>query len=160
MNILRRTSTLRLVIAVLVIGIVSGATAYAVSTRSGPKPPPRSLAAAIHSALAGRPVSGVTARIAFTDHLLQTGLPGAASSPLVTGATGRLWAGGGRLRLELQASTGDTEIGIWSAGMVQGLIHDIPTVKELVERIVHEAEQIIRGRLEGMLSARSAIAAE
>ena len=111
MNILRRTSTLRLVIAVLVIGIVSGATAYAVSTRSGPKPPPRSLAAAIHSALAGRPVSGVTARIAFTDHLLQTGLPGAASSPLVTGATGRLWAGGGRLRLELQASTGDTEIG-------------------------------------------------
>lgn len=111
MNILRRTSTVRLVIAVLVIAVVSGATAYAVSTRSGPKPPPRSLAAAIRSALAGGPVNGVTARIAFTDHLLQTGLPGAASSPLVSGATGRVWAGGGRFRLELQASTGDTEIG-------------------------------------------------
>lgn len=111
MNILRRTSTVRLVIAVLVIAIVSGATAYAVSTRSGPKPPPRSLAAAIHTALMGKPVSGVMARVAFTNHLLQTGLPGAASSPLVTGATGRVWAGDGRLRLELQASTGDTEIG-------------------------------------------------
>jgi nitronate monooxygenase len=31
--------------------------------------------------------------------------------------------------------------------MVQGLIHDIPTCKELIERIVTEAEQIIRARL-------------
>ena len=55
--------------------------------------------------------------------------------------------------------TGEVDDGIWSAGMIQGLIHDVPTVKELVERIVTEAEQIIRERLEGMLSAR-AIAAE
>ena len=39
--------------------------------------------------------------------------------------------------------TGDVEHGIWSAGMVQGLIHDIPSVEELVGRIVREAEQII-----------------
>ena len=39
--------------------------------------------------------------------------------------------------------TGDVEHGIWSAGMVQGLIHDIPTVEELVTRIVREAEEII-----------------
>ena len=43
--------------------------------------------------------------------------------------------------------TGDTDYGIWSAGQTQGLIHDIPTCKELVERIVGEAEAIIRGRL-------------
>jgi len=49
-------------------------------------------------------------------------------------------------------SKGDTEGGIWSAGMVQGLIHDIPTVKELVDRMVSEAEAIIRGRLSGMLA--------
>ena len=55
--------------------------------------------------------------------------------------------------------TGDTDAGIWSAGMIQGLIHDIPTVEELVHRIVTEAEQIIRGRLEGMLTSR-AMAAE
>jgi nitronate monooxygenase len=55
--------------------------------------------------------------------------------------------------------TGDTEAGIWSAGMIQGLIHDIPSVEELVHRIVTEAEEIIRGRLEGMLTSR-AMAAE
>ena len=42
---------------------------------------------------------------------------------------------------------GDPEHGIWTAGMVQGLIHDIPTVKQLIERIVSEAEAIIDGRL-------------
>ena len=36
--------------------------------------------------------------------------------------------------------------------MIQGLIHDVPTVKELVERIVAEAEEIIQARLESMVS--------
>jgi len=45
---------------------------------------------------------------------------------------------------------GDPEHGIWSAGMVQGLIHDIPTCAELVSRIVREAEAIIASRLGGM----------
>jgi nitronate monooxygenase len=44
-------------------------------------------------------------------------------------------------------TNGDTDGGIWSAGMVAGLIHDIPTCRELVERIVSEAEEIIAGRL-------------
>jgi len=39
--------------------------------------------------------------------------------------------------------SGDVEHGIWSAGMVQGLIYDIPTVEELVSRIVKEADEII-----------------
>ena len=55
--------------------------------------------------------------------------------------------------------TGEVDDGIWSAGMIQGLIRDVPTVKELVDRIVTEAEQIIRERLEGMLASR-AMAAE
>jgi len=46
--------------------------------------------------------------------------------------------------------TGDPEYGIWSAGMVQGLIHDIPTCAELIERIVSEAEAIIAQRLSRM----------
>lgn len=46
---------------------------------------------------------------------------------------------------------GDTGHGIWTAGMVQGLIDDIPTVKELVERMVAEAEVLIRERLGAML---------
>jgi NAD(P)H-dependent flavin oxidoreductase YrpB (nitropropane dioxygenase family) len=48
-------------------------------------------------------------------------------------------------------ATGDWQDGIWSAGQIQGLIHDIPTCAELISRIVRDAEQIIRGRLEGMM---------
>jgi nitronate monooxygenase len=43
---------------------------------------------------------------------------------------------------------------------VQGLIHDIPSCAELVSRIMHEAETIIRSRLEGMLSGSRRQAAE
>ena len=42
---------------------------------------------------------------------------------------------------------GDMEAGAWSCGMVAGLIHDVPTVKELVDRIMAEAEAIIGQRL-------------
>ena len=46
---------------------------------------------------------------------------------------------------------GDTDGGIWSAGMIQGLINDIPTVKELIDRIVADAEDIIRKRMSSMV---------
>ncbi|MGH6680061.1 MAG: NAD(P)H-dependent flavin oxidoreductase [Bradyrhizobium sp.] len=46
---------------------------------------------------------------------------------------------------------GDLDAGAWSCGMVAGLIHDIPTVKELIDRIMTEAERIIRTRLLGLL---------
>jgi NAD(P)H-dependent flavin oxidoreductase YrpB (nitropropane dioxygenase family) len=46
---------------------------------------------------------------------------------------------------------GDMDAGAWSCGMVVGLINDIPTVKELIDRIMTEAEQIIRQRLTGFL---------
>jgi nitronate monooxygenase len=57
-------------------------------------------------------------------------------------------------------ANGDTDGGIWSAGMIQGLIHDIPSCKELVDRIISEAEDLIRGRLEGMLTSAARVAAE
>ena len=47
---------------------------------------------------------------------------------------------------------GDMDVGAWSCGMVAGLIHDIPTCKELIDEIMAEAEILIRTRLEGMLS--------
>ena len=46
---------------------------------------------------------------------------------------------------------GDMDAGAWSCGMVVGLINDIPTVKELVDRIMAEAQRIIRQRLTGFL---------
>ena len=54
----------------------------------------------------------------------------------------------GRVLLE----SGDLDAGLIWAGQVQGLIHDIPTVGELIERIVREATDIIRGRLSRFLS--------
>jgi nitronate monooxygenase len=48
---------------------------------------------------------------------------------------------------------GDMEAGAWSCGMVAGLIHDIPTCKELIDRIMREADGIIARRLAGMRTA-------
>ena len=42
---------------------------------------------------------------------------------------------------------GTMDAGAWSCGMVAGLIHDIPTCSDLVERIVSDAEEIIKARL-------------
>lgn len=48
---------------------------------------------------------------------------------------------------------GEMEIGAWSTGMVAGLIHDIPTCKELIDRIVNGAEEIILERLASLIAA-------
>jgi nitronate monooxygenase len=48
--------------------------------------------------------------------------------------------------------TGDLDAGVWSAGMVQGLIADVPTVAELIDRILGEADAIIGERLAGLYS--------
>ncbi|WP_308257097.1 nitronate monooxygenase family protein [Rhodococcus sp. DMU2021] len=48
---------------------------------------------------------------------------------------------------------GDIDAGIWTAGQSQGLIHDIPTVADLVERMVTEAEAVITGRLNDIVGA-------
>ncbi|MEQ8301578.1 MAG: nitronate monooxygenase family protein [Hyphomonas sp.] len=48
---------------------------------------------------------------------------------------------------------GEMDAGAWSCGMVAGLIHDIPTCKELIDRIMAEAEEIINGRLSRFLNA-------
>ena len=48
---------------------------------------------------------------------------------------------------------GDVDAGAWSCGMVAGLIHDVPTVQELMDRIMSEAEALINERLVGFQSA-------
>ncbi|WP_214407747.1 NAD(P)H-dependent flavin oxidoreductase [Pseudonocardia lacus] len=55
--------------------------------------------------------------------------------------------------------TGDVEHGIWSAGMVQTLIRDIPTCDELVQRIIGDASDIIRGRLASALEPAASVGA-
>lgn len=47
---------------------------------------------------------------------------------------------------------GAIDAGVWSCGMVAGLIHDIPTCDELIRRIMAQAEELIRKRLQGLLA--------
>jgi len=47
---------------------------------------------------------------------------------------------------------GNMDAGAWSCGMAAGLIHDVPTCRELIDRIMSEAEEIIRHRLQRMIS--------
>jgi len=100
MNILRRASTRQLIIGIVAIVVIAGGSAVAFAGGGGPKPQHRSLASALHVAAAAKPVQGVTARISFTDRLFPSGSL-SSGSPLISGASGRLWASGGRVRLEL-----------------------------------------------------------
>jgi nitronate monooxygenase len=90
-----------------------------------------------------------TARVAknaISDEVVEIEKSGAATfadvKDLVAGARGGI-----------VLDRGEMDAGVWSAGQTQALIHDIPTCAELVSRIVREAEEIIRGRLQRMISA-------
>jgi len=77
--------------------------------------------------------------------LEQEGAGIAELAPLVSGKNG--------LKM---VTEGDTECGLMSAGLCVGLVHDIPTIEELMDRIMSEAREIAEGRLAGMMSAASA----
>ena len=108
MRYLRTVSTRRLLAMIAgVVAVIAGGTAIAVAAAgSGPKPPPESLARAVHGALTAPNVQGISARISFTNHLIgSTNLQG--TDPILSGATGRLWiSNDGRMRLELQSDNG------------------------------------------------------
>jgi len=112
-NFLRTTSTRRLIAgAALTTAVVVGGVAVAAASGSGgTPPPPKALDVAVHDALtAPKPVS-ITAHIQFTNNLIASGVA-STGSPLLSGASGRLWIGAGRARLELQSDAGDAQIGI------------------------------------------------
>src|SRR3954468_11582732 len=112
MTFLRTISGARLAaLCASVIAIAGGGTAIAVAgSDGGPTPPPKPLARAVHDGLTAPQVQGITARVKFTNHLIDTsGIQGA--NPLLSGATGRLWLSPGHgLRLELQSENGDAQI--------------------------------------------------
>src|SRR5512135_3066548 len=93
-----------------VSAIAAGAAIAVAAAGTGPVPPQKPLAQAVHDALAAPQVTGISARISFTNHLIDsTDIQGA--DPILTGATGRLWLSSDhRLRLELQADNGDAQV--------------------------------------------------
>jgi outer membrane lipoprotein-sorting protein len=121
---LRRLPLSRLLLLCSVlIGVGVGAATLASALGVGPTPPPKPLPDAIHDALTagagGNPIQGVSAQIQLTNHLLEganlaSGGGEASqltSSPLLSGASGRLWISKeGHVRLELQSEKGDTQV--------------------------------------------------
>jgi hypothetical protein len=111
-NPLRRISTPRLLAIAAGAAVIGGGGAAIAATNGGggPTPPPEPLASAVHDALAAPAVPGITARISFTNHLIDSSsLP--SGDPILSGATGRLWlTQSGDLRLELQSSQGDAQV--------------------------------------------------
>jgi NADH:quinone reductase (non-electrogenic) len=69
----------------------------------------------------------------------RAGQPFEALAPLVSGKRGKA-----------ALDAGDIDAGVWTAGQVQGLIHDIPTCEELITRIMHDAEAIMQSRFAAM----------
>lgn len=115
MRFLRTLSTRGLVVlavALVVVAIGGAAIAVAASRAGGSTPPRKPLAQALHDSLAAPDVSGISARVKFTNRLFPSGsLVGANLSALMSGASGRLWlANDGRGRLELQSDAGDAQV--------------------------------------------------
>jgi outer membrane lipoprotein-sorting protein len=112
MRFLRTISTRRLLALCLsAVAIAAGGTAIAIAASGGgPTPPPKPLARAVHGALTAPQVQGITARVKFTNHLIDSsGIRGA--NPLLTGADGRLWFAPGKgFRIELQSDNGDAQV--------------------------------------------------
>jgi outer membrane lipoprotein-sorting protein len=97
---------LAVIAGVVAAGIAATAIALAASG-GGPVPPAKPLPTAIHDALVAPPVQGLSARIKFTDHLIDAGAM-QGGGPLLAGGSGRLWFGGDRkFRLEVQSSDGN-----------------------------------------------------
>jgi outer membrane lipoprotein-sorting protein len=108
-----RTASARRLVGLSVIVVAIGASVVAIASAaggSGPVPAPATRAVAIHNAISGPTVAGLSADVKFTNHLIDSSsIQG--GDPLLLGGTGRVWVGqGGRFRLELQGDNGDPQI--------------------------------------------------
>lgn len=114
MNPLRSTSRARLLaggLGAVAVVAASGAVVSGAFAGDGSAPPAKPLAQAIADGLGATAPVGITARIRFGNRLLTSSSLTGSASPLLTGASGRLWAASdGRLRLELQSTSGDVQI--------------------------------------------------
>jgi hypothetical protein len=112
MGYLKRSSAASLtgwlVLAAALLSAIS-VTAYAMTRSGAPKPPKRSLASAVHRALTQKPVTGVSAQFTVDEHLL-TGTSSTFQSSALAGATGKVWFGGGHVRLVVKSQLGTTAI--------------------------------------------------
>jgi|SRR5579884_1055913 len=146
MRFLRTVPTRRLLVLIWSLAIACAAgTAIAVAAAgNGPVPKPRPLAVAIHRAITAPSVAGVSARVTFTNNLVSSDLV-QGTDPLLSGATGRLWATADHLRLELQSSLGDAQLvvdknAVWAYDPAQDTVYEatLPADRTKSKTKVHE----------------------
>jgi len=181
MAVIRRTSATHLAGWLLLVAILCGAlavTAFALTRGSGPVPPSRPLAVAIRDAISGPPVAGVTADISLSDHLIPGSSTTSRLGPLA-GATARVWAAGGRARIDLNTSTANLQLavdrgrltvldsrdrvayvlplsgGAKHAGASSNADHGLPTVAQ-IQRVLNQVSQrmALSGALPGDIAGR------
>jgi outer membrane lipoprotein-sorting protein len=110
-----RTAPTRTLLAMIagVVVVIGGGTAIAVAASSGgPVPRREPLARAVRGVLTAPAVQGISARITFTNNLINASSIQGPTDPILQGASGRLWYSPGthQLRIELQADNGDGQI--------------------------------------------------
>jgi outer membrane lipoprotein-sorting protein len=114
MKRLRTLSTRRLLVvagAIALLAVTAGIAQGALSD-SNPTPAAKPLDRAVLDGVNAPKVGGITASVTFDNHLIPAGsLPEGSTSPLLSGAKGRLWVtNDGRFRVELQSPSGDAQI--------------------------------------------------
>ena len=126
-NFLRTTSTKGLLVtAMALIGLMAGGAMIATGASSnGSRPAPKPLASAIAGSLAAQAeFTGVSARVTFSNRMLDAGGVASGTDPLIGGGTGRFWADpSGRFRIELQSDGGGGDVQIVSDGKQAWLSH-------------------------------------
>lgn len=124
---LRTTSTKGLLAAgMATVGLMAGGAMMATGAASnGSKPVPKPLAAAIAGSLSAQAeFTGVSARVNFTNRMLDSTGVTAGTDPLMGGGSGRFWADAdGRFRIELQSDGGGGDVQIVSDGKQVWLNH-------------------------------------
>jgi outer membrane lipoprotein-sorting protein len=123
---LRLGSTRRVVgllLGVAALLVLVAVAAGAALGGGGQPPPAKPLSQAIHDALSGKQVDGVTAYVRFTSSLFN-GMTTDQSSALLKGGSGRLWLAPDKLRLELQSDNGDAQIVVRDG---KGFVYDGPS---------------------------------
>ena len=125
MKLFRQLPTRRLLALLAAVTAAAAAASFgalAALGSSAQTPPPKPLDQALEDALTAPQPAGITARVRFTNNLFPSGAlagtPGASSSALTSGGSGRLWwSPDGRGRIELQSDAGDAQI-LWSNDQV------------------------------------------
>ncbi len=124
------TGRLLAALAGVVIAICASAAIAVAAAGSGPVPRREPLATAVHAALTAPAVSAFSARITFTNHLIDTSAI-QGTDPLLTGGSGRLWySSRDGLRIEIQSDNGDAQI-VARAGKLWAYDPTSDTVYEL-----------------------------